>query len=282
MNTFRNPRAILSAIVVLSSLLMTRAVAQQKTFNLNSPVSLVDASGQSSTSGTTSTGPDNQWHIGFFPYLWFAGMHGTTGILGYNASIKASPGDLLSHLDIGLMGTVEVRKERFVIPVDFIWIALSDDKALPENEPGIESITARAGQFILTPKAGYQIIDMPKFKVDGLVGLRYWHLGQKFHFNPVLLNGVSASQDWVDAVAGGRIETLVAPKASIIIAGDAGGGGASPDYQVVGLLGVKVSRRIAVQAGWRYMDVHYRNNTRLFLYDVATSGVIVGATFYLK
>jgi hypothetical protein len=77
-----------------------------------------------------------------------------------------------------------------------MWLALSDDKGVPENEPGIESITFRAGQFILTPKVGYQIIDKPKLKVDATVGVRYWHLGERFHFNPILYNGFTTSQEW--------------------------------------------------------------------------------------
>lgn len=194
---------------------------------------------------------DDPWHITFFPYLWFPGMHGTTGVLGFNTSVKASPGDLLSHFDIGLMGNVTARKQRFVAPVDFMWVALSDDKGLPENVVGIESISFHVGQFILTPKAGYQIIDTPKLKVDGLAGLRYWHLGEELHFNPKLFNGVSRSQNWVDGVAGARIEMVLSSKVSITVLGDAGGGGAVPDYQIAGLLGLKVKKKITLQAGWR-------------------------------
>jgi len=208
-------------------------------------------------------------------------MHGTTGVLGFNTSVKASPGDLLSHFDIGLMGNVAVRKQRFVAPVDFMWVALSDDKGLPENIVGIESISFHVGQFILTPKVDYEIIDTPKLKVDGLAGLRYWHLGEELHFNPKLFNGVSRSQNWVDGVAGARIETVLSSKASITVLGDAGGGGAVPDYQIAGLLGLKVKKKITLQAGWRYLDVHYRND-RLFLYDIAESGVGLGAVFSFK
>jgi hypothetical protein len=170
------------------------------------------ALGSAPAPADTSATADDQWHLGFAPYLWFAGMHGYAGALGFNAGVKASPGDLLSHADIGLMGTLEAKKGPWLIPVDIMWIALSDDKGLPENEAGVESITFRAGQFILTPKLGYQIIDTPKLKVDSTVGLRYWHLGEKFHFNPVLYNGFSTSEGWVDGVAGGRIELLPSPR----------------------------------------------------------------------
>jgi hypothetical protein len=229
----------------------------------------------------TSTPADNQWHIGFAPYLWFAGMHGSVGAYGLNTSVKASPGDLLSHADVGLMGTVEASKERWVIPVDFIWLALSDDKGVPENEPGVESITFRAGEFILTPKVGYKIIDKPKLNADFTVGVRYWHLGERFHFNPILYNGFTTSQDWADVVGGLRMEMPLSPKASITVLGDGGKGGAIEDYQIAGLLNYKIKKNLTLFGGWRYLDVDYRNN-KLFLYNMTVSGVGLGAVFWFK
>lgn len=252
-----------------------RLVAQQQT-----------QGSKSSTGGPAQTDAagamDDQWHIGFLPYLWFAGMHGTTGVRGFDTSVRASAGDLLSHFNFGLMAATEVRKNRFVAPVDMMWMRLSDNHGVPENEVGVQSIDFRAGQFLLTPEGGYRIIDKPKIKVDALAGLRYWHLGEKLTFSPTVFNGVTTSQNWVDALGGSHIRLLLSPKATIVIAGDAGGGGASPDYQVVGLAGYQIKKNIAMQAGWRYLYVHYRNNSNLFLYDIAASGVLVGATFYFK
>jgi len=241
------------------------------------------ALGTQPASADTSTPVDNQWHIGFAPYLWFAGMHGYVGAFGFNAGVKASPGDLLSHADIGLMGTVEASKESWLIPVDFMWLALSDDKGLPENEPGIESITFRAGQFILTPKVGYKVIDRPKLKADITAGVRYWHLGERFHFNPVLYDGFTTSQNWVDYVGGGRIEMPLSPKASITVTGDAGKGGALQDYQIAGWLNYKIKKKLTLFGGWRYLDVDYRdNNNRHFLYNMTVSGFGLGAVFSFK
>jgi len=229
-----------------------------------------------------STAMDDQWHIAFDPYLWFPGVHGKTGAFGRNASVHASAGDLLSHFDIGLMGTVEARKNRFVMPIDTVWTVISDDKGLPENQPGIESISVRGGLFIFTPKAGYRVIDASKVKVDGLIGLRYWHLGERFHFNPTLYKEAHISQNWVDVVAGAQIKMLLSPKAAILVLGDAGGGQASPDYEAAGLLGLKLKKNLDLFMGWRYLDVHYRNNNKLFLYDMAESGAVLGASFYFK
>ena len=86
-------------------------------------------------------------------------MHGTSGLCGFNTSVRASAWDLLKPFDIGLMGTTELRRNRIVLPADLMWVRLSDDHALPLNEVGIKSISFRAGQFMLTPMAGYRVVD---------------------------------------------------------------------------------------------------------------------------
>ena len=48
----------------------------------------------------------------------------------------------------------------------------------------------------------------------------------------------------------------LSPKALVTVFGDAGGGGSSLDYQVGGLLGFKVSQKVILQAGWRYLYVN--------------------------
>jgi hypothetical protein len=91
----------------------------------------------------------------------------------------------------------------------------------------------------------------------------------------------SQSANWVDVVAGARFMVPLSPKASVMIVGDAGGGGANVDYQVAGALGYKVKPNIILQLGWRYLDVNYRPSST-FIYDGVTSGILLGATFNLK
>jgi hypothetical protein len=262
--------------ILLNPFLIPEAFAQQNT----PPSSTLSAP----PAGQWDTGApmDGQWHFAFTPYLWFAGMHGTTGLRGYYTSIKASPGELLSHFNMGLMGSTDMRRNHLVMPVDLMWIRLTDNHSLPENPIGFTTIDFRAGQFLLTPAAGYRIVDKWNFKVDALAGLRYWHLGEKLKFNPAVMNGVSGSQDWVDALGGARFLMFVTPKLSMTVAGDAGGGGALPDYEVIGLVGWKVKKTIVLVAGWRYLTVHYRNNSNLFLYDTTVAGGLAGVTFTFK
>jgi len=48
------------------------------------------------------------------------------------------------------------------------------------------------------------------------------------------------------------------------------------------LVGWKVRKNIALKAGWRYLDVDYRNSSNQYLYNVASTGLILGATFNFK
>jgi len=164
MNAIRNACSTVLVVIAISSAQMSCALAQEHTAKLNTPLQTAGAG----ASPDPYAAPDT-WHISFLPYLWFAGMHGTTGIRGINASFRASPGDLLSHFNFGLMGTLEARRNRLVLPVDMMWLRLSDDKALPVNQVGITSIDARVGQFLLTPKVGYQIIDTPNSRLMALL-----------------------------------------------------------------------------------------------------------------
>ncbi len=237
--------------------------------------------------GTTSSpnppaATDDGWHFDITPYLWFAGAHGTVGALGREASVHASVGDIFSKFNIGLMGVFEARKKHLILNTDFMWLKLSDDSALPINELGVQSIKSKATQFLLTPKVGYQIVDREKIKVDGMLGIRYWHLSNDLTLQPQIANGISDSANWVDVVAGARIQVPLSPKALITVLGDAGGGGANSDYQVAGLFGYKFKKKFVFQGGWRYLSVNYRPSGNGFIYDMVTNGPIVGVTINLK
>jgi hypothetical protein len=229
-----------------------------------------------------STASDSNWHFAVTPYLWFAGAHGNVGgPNGGEVGFSASPGDLLSHFRIGLMGVVEPRYKRIVMPLDVFWIRLGSDRALP-NTPGEGVANLRATEFFLTQKVGYRVIDQEKIKIDALAGFRYWHFGQSVSFTTNALN-FSGSQNWVDPVVGGRITGILTPKFAVNIGGDVGGWGTGSqiDYQIFGVVGYRIKPAIALQVGYRYLYFDYRKSSGLY-FDAATSGVIFGVSFTLK
>jgi hypothetical protein len=228
----------------------------------------------------TSDPADQGWHVDAAPYLWFAGIDGTVGAAGRQASVHVSAGDVLSNLNIGIMGAVEARYNRIVIPIDFMWVKLSDDKATPLGLVAT-SVNVKINEDIFTPKIGYRVVSTRRFKADALIGVRYWHLGTTLKLQPsVLGNSFYSSADWVDAVEGAKFQAMLTPKTILTVAGDAGGGGSRLDYQVVGLIGYKL-KRVTLQGGWRYLVIHKQPTNGSFA-DLAQTGVIVGAVIPLK
>jgi hypothetical protein len=236
-----------------------------------------------------STGSaDDAWHLAVSPYLWFPGVHGTAvGPNGNGLGFRASPSDLLSHFQIGLMGAVEVSHKRLVTSMDIFWIRLEDDTAIPlPPAVGAGAIGAKihATEFFLTPKIGLRVIDEEKIKVDALAGFRFWHFGESLSFNPSLLGlNFTGSQNFVDPVVGGRIQLDLSPKIVVNILGDVGGWntGSKLEYQVAGLLGYRIKPALTLQAGYRYLNLDYRGS-RGVVFDLTTAGVLFGATLTLK
>lgn len=227
------------------------------------------------------------WHLAVSPYLWFPGIHGTIGAFDRDANVSVSPIDLLSHFRFGLMGTADLRWKRIILPLDVIWARLRADKART-SEDLVVATTAnvKASVFILTPKVGVRLLDAPKIKCDFLTGIRYWHLGQTLKFSPSVLGlNFSTSQNWVDPVIGGRIESPLSSKLVANVFGDVGGWGtgSQSEFQVGGVLGYKVKETVTLQAGYRYLDVNYRGGgNRRPVFDAHLSGIVLGVTFNLK
>jgi hypothetical protein len=226
--------------------------------------------------------PEGDWHFVVAPYLWLPGVHGSIGDPnGGQIPFSASAGDLLSHFRIGLMGAIEPRYKRIVMPLDIFWIRLGDDRALP-NSPNQGVANLHATEFFLTQKLGYRVVDSERLKIDGLAGFRYWHFGESVSFTTNSLN-FTGSQNWVDPLVGGRITGILTPKVELTIGGDVGGWGAGSqiDYQIFGLLGYRIKPALALQAGYRYLYFDYRRSSGAFL-DNTTSGVVFGVSITLK
>jgi len=242
------------------------------------------ASAQPESSGSDQSKPsgdESGWHVTIAPYMWFLGLHGTSGPPGAQMSVHESPGDLLSQLRFGLMGAAEVRHKRLLLTADVFWVRLESKQSLP-TELGVISEDTKTREFILGPKVGYRLIDKQKLKIAPLVGFRYWHLGEGLSVSPPIPGlSFSGSQNWMDPVVGGRIEVPLTSKVQITALGDAGGWGTGSklDYRFAGLLGYRLTPRLTLQAAYHYLGVDYRSAG--YLFNTIQSGAAVGATIQL-
>jgi len=222
---------------------------------------------------------DQGWHVDIAPYLWFAGIDGSVGALGHDASVHVTAGDVLSYFNFGLMGAVEVRYNRIVMPIDFMWVRLKDSKGIPITDD-VASVNAKLNLDIFTPKIGYRLVSKERFKVDALAGIRYWHLGTTLTLHPQIANGYYGAANWVDGVQGMRFQGMLTRNVMLTIGGDAGAGGSRLDYQVIGLLGYKL-KRVTLQGGWRYLEIHKAPGENAFV-NLDMTGVVLGVVIPVK
>ncbi len=195
-------------------------------------------------------------------YGWFPGVHGTVGVLGHNAGFSAPFSDVFHTLKGIIPIAVEADKGRFVMPIDFFWVKLADGKATPFTDVTSNYVNVHLTESILTPMVGYRILDGEHLKIDALGGIRYWYVGQNLQLigTPVQVPAFVRSQSWVDGLGGARFIVPLSEKAAITVSGNAGGGGANLDYQVIGLFSYNFTPKIGLGLGWRYLYVDYRPN----------------------
>lgn len=245
---------------------------------------MAQTSSPNQASGNVPDSTNAGWHLEVSPYLWFAGAHGTVGAFGRNVSMHATPGDLLSHLDIGLMGSAEARHNRLLLNGDLMWIRLSDTRALPFPALSALSVDARVDELVWSSKVGYRVIDRNFIKADANVGARFWHLGEKLNFNPSLLGlSFNSSQNWADIVIGGRVHIPIWQKTDVSLLGDVGGWNATAklDYQFAAILSYNPRPKWVLGAGYRYLFIDYRGSNASVA-SLVTSGALIGMTYRFR
>jgi hypothetical protein len=215
---------------------------------------------------------DPSWHFTSLSYLWFPGVHGIVGAKGYSTKVDVSPLDVLKHFNIGLMGSFEPQYKRWSLPLDFVWAKLSDTKTAIQFPDYSAKATIKEGIF--TQKVTYVVLNGRMVKVRATAGVRGWYVGENLKLTPPTPPSfsVGTSQGWADVVGGANFLIPLSPKMSVMITGDAGGGGANLDYQVAGFANLQIKPKWGIGIGYRYLDVNYRNSNQNIL-DIHSSGI---------
>jgi hypothetical protein len=264
---------LLCSIVTLSLCVVARAQDQ-----------LAVASSPDQSTGGTSVTPstlatsapsiadDPNWHFTSLSYIWFPGISGTVGAKGYSKRVSVSPSDVLSHFNIGLMGSFEPQYKRWSLPIDFVWAKLSDSQSAIRL-PGF-SAKATVKEGIFTQKVNYLVVDGKMVKIRATAGVRGWYVSENLQLQPPTPPNfsVGTSQGWADVVGGANIVVPFSPKIAVFITGDAGGGGANVDYQIASFANYQIKPKWGIGLGYRYLDVNYRNSN-LNVLDFHESGI---------
>jgi opacity protein-like surface antigen len=244
------------------------------------------------TAGTTSTAKANspvpptpapastdEWQYQLTPYAWIAGISGTARIGNLTAEVSSGVTDTSVHINFAFMGAFEAHKDKLTVLVDLQFSNLGTNKATPG--PGFSAVKTTTKTFVLDPEVGYRFAEnKEKGRFVELVGgMRYWHLNEQLDFTAGILSArsASASRDWVDGVVGLRGKAALSKKWFVTGKMDLGGGGSKFTYQLLGGVGVMVSKKIALVGGYR--DIYVNKTSDDFQFKMSLHGPIIGLGF---
>ena len=225
--------------------------------------------------------PPSPWSFQIVPYLLLAGIGGDISGPRESVSVNASIGDVLSHLDGGLMLVGEAHYRRWFVFGDFDYARLSANGGWG---PIFGTPSATLTEYLFTVNGGYRFVDMPSIKADAMIGTRIFSFGTDLGTSgglvvPPLSN--SATITWADPILAGRVilpfDDGKAPWFATIY-GDVGGGPNSDlTYQFFGGLGYNFNKTIAGFVGYRYLEIQHSTG-RLDL-RINQQGPMLGAAF---
>jgi hypothetical protein len=147
-----------------------------------------------------STAPGSSWKFSITPYLWMPSINGT---LNYSAppgtagrpEVEVGPDNYLESLETALMISGEVRKDRWLVFTDLIYLDFSsEDSAIQSVNFGGTAVSSSANVstssslrgMVWTLGSGYAVLPGRPVALDVFGGLRYFSL--------------EASTDWQIAV----------------------------------------------------------------------------------
>jgi hypothetical protein len=251
-----------------------------------------------------SVAPADQWTFSITPYLWLPNINGTLkysappGAAG-NPEIQVGPNDYLDALKFAMMIAGEVRKDRWSVFTDLIYLDFAGGKSsvkavdfggsLVSSSANVSTSSSLRGE-VWTLGAGYAVLPGRSVDLDVFGGLRYfglhastdWQLtvgvtgpggGQTFP----RAGSISETVDLWDGIVGvkGRV-WLGSSNWSIPYYLDVGTGSSSLTSQA--MLGVAYSFKWG-GVTLAYRNLYYDQKDDKLIQDMRFSGPALGVTF---
>jgi hypothetical protein len=199
----------------------------------------------------------------FTLYVWAPSMDGKLKYgTGGDGDASVDGGDILNALQMAFMGALEVRKNRWSMLADVIYLDLADDKVSRVGLPGGDAIEAKVDLELsgwqVGLYGGYNLYHTEIASLDLLAGARYLQLDGDTKLTisgplpPSLPSArLSSSSSIWDAVIGFRGRVELNPNWFVPYHVDVGAGDSDLTWQVMAGIGY--------QAGWGDLMLIYRH-----------------------
>ena len=245
--------------------------------------------------------PSDDWQWAVTIYGWLPDITGDThfpaapGGPTDGPSIDVSGGDILDALKFAFLSALEVRKGRWGVATDVIYLDMGATKSNTRNlsvggNDLPASVTANADlditSWVWTTVGTYRVIDQPAHSLELLAGARLLDVSQTltWHFDgdigslplPGRDGKSEVGNDLWDAIIGvrGRINFGTNRAWFVPYYLDVGTGDSDSTLQAMAGVGYVFSWG-EIKAGWRYLDY----DLEAPIESLTTSGPQIGATF---
>jgi hypothetical protein len=135
--------------------------------------------------------PTDPWEITVDGPGWLAGVSGTTGLHGVNSNVDVGIGQLLKHINVVYSFGGEVRKGRFGVLGDLLY--LNAQAGTGEGSGLVAKADLGLQQFLGEFFTSYRVIEGPHGWLDLLAGFRYTYVGEQV--------GLQANNAAIDAAS---------------------------------------------------------------------------------
>lgn len=217
-----------------------------------------------------------QWQFEVTPYLWAVRIKGDVRTASLpQASLDLRFADVLSSLELGLMGAFEARRGRWGLLGDAIYTRNAGSASVA----GALDADLELSQTLLSAGLFQRLAEGPAV-LDAVAGLRYNRMTAETRIEAGAgrLSG-SRTRDWIDPYVGVRVMIPLSERWSAVGYADGGGFGVGSDLTWQALAGLRYlwSDTVTPTFGYRTMTVDYDDGG--FRYDVRNDGLYAGVAF---
>jgi hypothetical protein len=144
------------------------------------------------------------WEITVGGPGWLAGVSGTTGFRGINSNVDVGIGQLLKHINVVYSFSGEVRKGRFGVLGDLLY--MNAQAGTGEGSGLVAKTDIGLQQFLGEFFASYRVIESPHGWLDLLAGFRYTYIGEQ--------TGLQANNSAINAASTQLVDQFAAQLAT--------------------------------------------------------------------
>ena len=207
------------------------------------------------------------WEFMLTPYLWAPGLDATIAIGNASLPTYLGQGDFFAKLKFAGMIHFGMKKGRWGILLDYIYVNAGEDGMTVEFQaPLIPQATADYRlKFNVFELAGtFRLAGTRTHGLDAIVGLRYM-------WNEVALDILgggpleqeytgSYKQSWTDLMLGIRYNLVFSRKWAVAVRSDIGVISSDITFNIMALLGYRLSRTVDIFLAYRYLNINYEND----------------------